>query len=93
MQEPFDQARSLELMRLDQLPKAIYPSAKDGDIAAIDRCLAISLRRARRMGLDLRPVAYSGEVEGPDNPRVIKVRSSATRSPSAFATSTNACAT
>jgi hypothetical protein len=64
----------LELMRLDQLLKAIYTNAKNGDIAAIDRRLAISMRRARLLGLDRqRSVGRFGSDEDPDAPRVAKV--------------------
>ena len=50
--EPLEQVRSLELLRLDELLAAVYEKALSGDIAAIDRCLAIMYRRARLMGLD-----------------------------------------
>ena len=53
--EPLEQLRSLELLRLDELIGAIYEQALAGDIAAIDRVLAISYRRARLMGLDMHP--------------------------------------
>lgn len=55
--ETVEQARSLELMRLDQLLAAIWQRALDGDIACVDRCLAIMTRRARLLGLDLQPSA------------------------------------
>jgi hypothetical protein len=51
--EPLEQVRSFELMRLDELLSAIYERALGGDIAYIDRVLAISYRRARLLGLDL----------------------------------------
>jgi hypothetical protein len=53
--ETLDQARTLELMRLDQLLGAIWPQAMAGDTTAVDRVLAIMQRRARLMGLDLQP--------------------------------------
>jgi len=52
--EPLEQVRQLELMRLDRLLLAI-PKAISGDLAAIDRCLAIGARRARLLGLDIVP--------------------------------------
>jgi hypothetical protein len=58
--EPLSEVRALELHRLDQLLMGVWQNAKNGDIASIDRCLAISMRRARLMGLDLRPAAYVG---------------------------------
>jgi hypothetical protein len=64
----------LELMRLDQLLKAIYTNAKNGDIAAIERCLVISMRRARLLRLDRqRSVGRFGSDEDPDAPRVVRV--------------------
>jgi len=64
----------LELSRLDQLLKGIYANAKSGDIAAIDRCLAISMRRARLLGLD---APRNGVRFGPDedefNPAKVRV--------------------
>ena len=55
MIEPLEQIRQLDLARLDELFAAIYEPALNGDIACIDRCLAIMHRRARLMGLDLQP--------------------------------------
>jgi hypothetical protein len=51
--EPFDQIKTMELLRLDELLAGIYPRATQGDIAAIDRVLAIGVRRARLLGLDM----------------------------------------
>ena len=42
-------------MRLDELLAGIYEQALGGDIACIDRCLAIGMRRSRLMGLDIHP--------------------------------------
>jgi hypothetical protein len=53
--EPLEQIRSMEVLRLDELLAGIYEMALGGDIAAIDRCLAIMYRRARMLGLDLQP--------------------------------------
>ena len=51
--EPFDQIKTMELLRLDELLAGIYPRATQGDIAAIDRVLAIGVRRAHLLGLDM----------------------------------------
>ena len=51
--EPFDQIRTMELMRLDELLAGIYERAASGDIPALDRVLAIGVRRARLLGLDM----------------------------------------
>lgn len=40
----------IELERLDQLYRAIYPRALKGDTASIDRCLSISSERLRLTG-------------------------------------------
>jgi hypothetical protein len=53
--EPLEQVRTLELLRSDELLSSIYENALAGDIACIDRCLAIMYRRARLTGLDLQP--------------------------------------
>ena len=51
--EAAEQARELELARLDELlAGGLYGQALAGDIASIDRVLAIMHRRARLMGLD-----------------------------------------
>jgi hypothetical protein len=47
-----DEARKIELLRLDELLAGVYERAINGDIAAIDRVLAISHRRIRLLGLD-----------------------------------------
>jgi hypothetical protein len=51
--EPAEQYRKLELARLDQMWSAIYERAIAGDLACIDRLLAIQARRAKLLGLDL----------------------------------------
>jgi hypothetical protein len=69
--EPVEEIHRLELLRLDKLLAAVWPSAVGGDHAAVDRCLAISARRARLMGLDLRPAGYMGlDTDEFDQPRV-----------------------
>jgi hypothetical protein len=42
----------LELERLDGLFMALWPKARSGDGAAVDRVLAIMARRAKLLGLD-----------------------------------------
>lgn len=63
MQEPADDVRQLEIMRLDDLYRAMVPKALKGDRDStwyVDRCLAIMDRRARLLGLDARPDAMAG---------------------------------
>ena len=79
VREPFEEARELELMRLDELLVGVYGRAISGDVACIDRALAISDRRVRLLGLnvvhgfgsDLDPPAVRVEIVGsPDVERV-----------------------
>jgi hypothetical protein len=51
--EPLEAIRGLEVLRLDEMFAGIYENALNGDIACIDRCLSIMVRRARLLGLDL----------------------------------------
>ena len=52
LQEPADEVRALELERLDQAWKAVYPQMLKGNFGAIDRGLRIMQRRAEYLGLD-----------------------------------------
>ena len=63
MQEPADDVRTLELLRLDDLYRAMIPKALRGDKDStwyVDRCLTIMERRARLLGLDARPDQMGG---------------------------------
>jgi hypothetical protein len=54
--ESVEQARALELLRLDEIMNGgVWQRAKDGDLGAIDRVLKIMERRARLLGLDIQP--------------------------------------
>lgn len=48
-----EEARELELERLDGMLRAMYAKAEAGDHLAVDRVLKISQRRAKLLGLDL----------------------------------------
>jgi hypothetical protein len=50
--ESLEEVRRIELMRLDRLTETVWPLAASGDVAAIDRVLAVSARRSRLLGLD-----------------------------------------
>lgn len=50
--EPAEGVLALELERLDALYKSMYPQALKGNLGAVDRCLKISERRAKLLGLD-----------------------------------------
>jgi hypothetical protein len=67
--EPFDQIRTMELLRLDELLAGIYQRATLGEIAAIDRVLAIGVRRARLLGLDMQ--SNAGLRFGADGPSAV----------------------
>lgn len=44
--------RTIELIRLEQMQAAIWPSALEGDLYAIDRVIKLSERRSKLLGLD-----------------------------------------
>lgn len=74
--EPGEELRRLEQMRLDDLQTAVWERAINGDLAALDRCLAIMERRARLMGLDAPRqtlVAVGVASDGYDQPPSIRV--------------------
>jgi hypothetical protein len=75
MIEPFEHIRTMELTRLDEMLSAVYPAALSGDVAAVDRVLAIGVRRARMLGLDAAPVVSLrfGAAEDRDNPPTARV--------------------
>lgn len=50
-----DDARALEVARLDRLHRALWPAALKGDTAAADRVLRVAERRSRLLGLDTLP--------------------------------------
>src|SRR5215207_1245228 len=51
-QEPVGEVRQLELDRLDALLLGLWPKARRGDVAAVDRVLKLMVLRARYLGLD-----------------------------------------
>jgi hypothetical protein len=52
LQEPADEVRQLELLRLDRYLSAIAEKVDSGDLKAIDRALKIMERRSKLLGLD-----------------------------------------
>ncbi len=50
--EPARELRDLELARLDDLLRGIWPDAREGNVQKIDRVLKIMARRAELLGLD-----------------------------------------
>lgn len=50
--ETAEEIRQQELMRLDEMQFALYPTARRGDTKAIETILKIQARRAKLLGLD-----------------------------------------
>lgn len=64
IQEPADEARRVEVERLDKLIAAIWSEAMAGKLFAIDRVLMIMDRRAKLLGLDApQKVDIQGDVQ------------------------------
>ncbi len=55
----------LEIERCDELLLAVWPAARKGNTAAIDRALRISERRMRLLGLERNQIEVSGPDGGP----------------------------
>lgn len=67
LQEPADELRTLELIRLDALLDATWLWASQGKPQAIDRVLRIMERRAKLLGLDA-PTKIAPTTPDGDNP-------------------------
>ncbi len=52
VRETSEEVRAVELARLDGLMVTLWPSARRGDLQAVDRVLKIMERRAKLLGLD-----------------------------------------
>lgn len=52
LREPAEAVRQLELERLDEAQRAIWPRVRAGDLEAIDRLCKLMDRRAKLLGLD-----------------------------------------
>jgi hypothetical protein len=68
VKEPAEKLRLLEAQRLDELWQALWPAARQGDMAAVAGCLKIMERRAKLLALDA-PVSV--EVSGPETVEVL----------------------
>lgn len=79
-----DELRTEELSRLDAMLGGLWPRARKGEVAAVDRVLKISERRAKLLGLEA-PVRIesTGKDGGP-----IEVSSTATIDPTKLSTRT-----
>lgn len=61
VREPTEQLIRLEVARLDELHRALWPAALAGNVGAVDRVLRVMERRARLLGLD-KPAALAVDV-------------------------------
>lgn len=52
IRETSEEVRAVELARLDGLMVTLWPSARRGDLQAVDRVLKVMERRAKLLGLD-----------------------------------------
>lgn len=79
-----DELRSEELSRLDGMLQGLWPRARKGEVAAVDRVLKIGERRAKLLGIEA-PVRIetTGKDGGP-----IQVSSTQTIDPSRLSTKT-----
>lgn len=62
LHEPLEEVRALELQRLDELTRAVWAKALDGDLGAVAATLKILERRAALLGLNA-PVRIKAHVE------------------------------
>lgn len=58
VEQPTAEARAAEIARLDLYLTVYHPKAMQGDGWSLDRCLRISERRGRLLGLDMAPVPH-----------------------------------
>lgn len=79
-----DALRAEEISRLDGMLAALWPKAKNGDVAAVDRVLKISERKAKLLGIEA-PVRI--ETTGKDG-KAIEVSSTQTIDPSKLSSQT-----
>lgn len=79
-----DELRAEEVARLDGLLEKLWPKARRGEVAAVDRVLKIGERRAKLLGIEA-PVRI--ETTGKDG-KPIEVSSTATIDPSKLSTQT-----
>ncbi len=65
IEEPAKEVRQMELHRLDWMLSRLYPAIERGDVKSVHAALAIMVRRARLLGLDMplkiAPTTLDGE--------------------------------
>lgn len=62
LQEPADELRTLELMRLDGILLVLWPMVQRGNLGAVDRALKVIAQRAKILGLESTTVEHAGEM-------------------------------
>jgi hypothetical protein len=65
-----DELKSEEISRLDGMLAALWPKARKGEVAAVDRVLKIGERRAKLLGLDA-PTVTALQGGGADAPPIV----------------------
>jgi hypothetical protein len=65
MQEPANELRRMEIARLDEAIRVLYPPVLRGSLSHVDRLLKVMERKARMLGLDM-PIEHrhSGAGDG-----------------------------
>jgi hypothetical protein len=69
--EAVEQARQIELLRIDELQTGLYERALAGDIPSVGAVLALMMKRSRLLGLDVQPVRFGANEF--DQPRVLEI--------------------
>lgn len=70
--EPAERLRTVEVERMDEMLKALWPRIQSGDTASVDSGLRVMARRAKLLGLDA-PVQVSADMRHGGGERPIKV--------------------
>jgi hypothetical protein len=81
IQEPAEDLRRLELARLDEMQKSVYPRAAKGDRAAADVVLRIMKWRAFYLGFEAPKRVPATTPAERDGPAVITPRSTSAQRP------------
>lgn len=66
LQEPADEVRKLELVRLDRAQRVAWERMLQGDLEALAKVIKVMERRARLLGLDMPTKVASTDSQGED---------------------------
>lgn len=61
--EAVDDLRAVELARLDEIQRVLWPRVLEGDLDAIDRILRLTALRARLTGMEKQTVVQDSKIE------------------------------